>query len=415
MSRIISVSSGKGGVGKTTFALNYALNLSLFGKTILIDLDMGTSSIRNHLDMNIYYDIYHFFRKDIPLENCINSLPPHYDPQKKYKNFYFIASPKGFFEDIVNLNYSYKLKLINAINKLDADYIILDLRAGLDYRVLDFLPLANTGIIIFTPLVPAAVFAATELVVALVVRRLRKLFSKNSPIYRSYSHKYYHLFNELLDKIEDIYDNSFTNFDDFLNQLKEALGISPVSHYVESVLHSFKVYYILNQFNGLTQCIEKVIKPLADSIKSRVSSYVQLINLGWIIYDEAILEAASKKIPALLYKKEGDEKRELMDDPFKKLEQIRKSFLPSKSLIKKTAKANSENEYNKININIDPLLNSQLEILKAMLADNEKMPDFKKNFDFITRHTLYIMKNYPFYSFGDKSLSLSLPSGIISN
>ncbi len=48
--RIIPISSGKGGVGKTTFALNYALSLSRHGRTVLIDLDTGTSSVRNCID-----------------------------------------------------------------------------------------------------------------------------------------------------------------------------------------------------------------------------------------------------------------------------------------------------------------------------------------------------------------------------
>ena len=40
----------------------------------------------------------------------------------------------------MNFNDEQKTKLIHAINSLRADYVILDLKAGLDARVLDFLP-----------------------------------------------------------------------------------------------------------------------------------------------------------------------------------------------------------------------------------------------------------------------------------
>jgi len=414
MARIISISSGKGGVGKTTFAMNYSLSLSQYGKTILIDLDMGTSSIRNHLDVHIPYDLYHFFKKELPLEDCLIQLPPKYDPNNQYKNFSFIASPKGFFEDIVNLNYAYKLKLITAINKLDADFIILDLRAGLDYRVLDFLPRANTGIVIFTPLVPAAVYSAAEIVVALVVRRLRKLFARNSPIYKNYSPKYYFLFKELLSRIEDVYDNSLENFDDFLNQLNEAIGPGPITHYVETVLHSFRAYYVLNQFSEIEQSINKVVKPLAETIKKRVSKYVQLINLGWIVYDELIMESSAKKTPALLIKKSTAPKVDYSEDPFYRLECIRKAFMTEisrgyKSFDLQAAKASKKSVLTHSDKKIDPFLNAQLQMLQIMFNESNKEQDFRKNFEYITKHTLYVMKNYPYYSFGDKILTLSPP------
>src|SRR6266576_1065210 len=85
--RIIPVSSGKGGVGKTTFAINFSLALSRHGRTVLVDLDTGTSAIRNAIDVPISKDLYHFFRRGEPLDHCISTLDDKMDPQRRYANF----------------------------------------------------------------------------------------------------------------------------------------------------------------------------------------------------------------------------------------------------------------------------------------------------------------------------------------
>ena len=85
--RIIPISSGKGGVGKTTLALNYALSLSRHGRSVLIDLDTGTSSVRSCLDTKVERDLYHFFKKGFRLSDCVTSLDSRLDPTGAYRNF----------------------------------------------------------------------------------------------------------------------------------------------------------------------------------------------------------------------------------------------------------------------------------------------------------------------------------------
>src|SRR5437764_14789773 len=80
MKRIIPISSGKGGVGKTTFAINFALALSRHGRTVLVDLDTGTSAIRNAIDTPIERDLYHFFRRNESLNHCVTQLDSKLDP-----------------------------------------------------------------------------------------------------------------------------------------------------------------------------------------------------------------------------------------------------------------------------------------------------------------------------------------------
>src|SRR6266581_8462747 len=89
--RIIPISSGKGGVGKTTFAINFSLALSRHGRTVLVDLDTGTSAIRNAIDVPITKDLYHFFRRGEPLDHCVTPLDETMDRERRYTNFGFIA------------------------------------------------------------------------------------------------------------------------------------------------------------------------------------------------------------------------------------------------------------------------------------------------------------------------------------
>lgn len=407
MARIIPVSSGKGGVGKTTFAIHYALMLARYGRTILVDLDMGTSSVRNSIDAPVPYDLYHFFRKNVRLEECITPLTARLDPQQRYKNFGFIASPRGLIEDLMNFDEYQKARLIRAINSLQADYIVIDLKAGIDAKVLDFLPHANTGVIVFTPLVPSAVFAASEMVKALILRKLRALFSFDSFLLRSgISQLQVANYLQHIELMEDVYEAREKNLEEFLLLLQNEIDNEIVLAMISNVIRDFRIFYVLNRFNSVTDSVEKIIRPFTESIQRSISPYLKMINLGWIVEDERFTQSATQRIPLLLQPAEHKVPHRKMDGDLLNqwMAELKKEFAP----IPRPARGHGHAAAVAAPPPPRPApakdaLEQQLVLLKAMFENQEKK-DFRLNLDYVTQRTLHLMRHGRFDDFGDVKL-----------
>lgn len=397
--RIIPISSGKGGVGKTTFAVNFSLALSRFGRTVLIDLDTGTSSVRNAIDTPIERDLYHFFKRGETLSRCITQLDRRLDPHGKFDNFGFVAGPLHLIEGITNFGPILKRSLIDAINSLDAEYVVLDMKAGLDSHVIDFLPFSNSGILIFTPHLPSATLAASDIVKAILFRKLRLVFGKESPFFSTVDGRldFWKLTNDLIDQVEDVYDTTVQNLEGFASDLYASLGDHPITRTVQGTIDSFRTYYVLNLFHGVDESFDTAVKPFIENLTRNVSPRVSVTNLGWVTRSDEIHKANVARIPALL-DRPGPRPAKI-DRYLQELEDLRITAIGLEPARKTPPPLRMASEVP----NTNDHLSGQLDVLRSMF-NHKRDDDFRANFDYITQRALFTIQSRRPGEFGDSKI-----------
>jgi len=398
--RIIPVSSGKGGVGKTTFAINYALSLSRHGRTVLIDLDTGTSSVRTSIDTPVPRDLYHFFKKGLPLEQCITPLDQHLDPEGQFANFGFVAGPKHMIEDITNFDHARRGRLIDAINALPADFVVLDLKAGLDENVIAFLPFSNSGILLFTPHLPAATLAASDIVKAILFRKLRGLFAPGSHLYEELPGITPSFVIDLLDRVEDVYDESALNLDAFTDDLRHALGDHPVVTLVSELVGSFVVHYVLNLFNGVRDSFDSAVKPFMNNLAENVSARMTIVNLGWVVAHEEINRAAQQRVPALLYREPRRGAAPALRGARLELERLATQYLGPRSAPRAAAAPAAGPSRRSAAPRTSHYLETQLDTLQRMYEGLETA-GYRDNFRYIAHRPLHVLSSRRIADFGE--------------
>jgi flagellar biosynthesis protein FlhG len=166
--QVLSVTSGKGGVGKTNVVANLALAFTQIGKRVLVfDADLGLANIDVLLGLTPQYSIEHLLNGEKSFFDILVRGPG---------GMSILPASSGVF-DLVDLNDHQKIFLLNELDLIveDVDVLLIDTCAGISSNVMYFNTAAQESIVVVTP-EPTSMTDAYALIKVLSTKFKKKHF-----------------------------------------------------------------------------------------------------------------------------------------------------------------------------------------------------------------------------------------------
>ncbi len=141
--RTLAITSGKGGVGKTSVAVSLSIALAQEGASVtLLDADLGLANINVILGIIPKYNLYHVIKGKKKLKDIVIDVP---------EGIKIIAGASGFHQ-LANLEAKQRNDFIHSISELEGgDFMIIDTGAGVGQNVLSFVTAADEILVVTTP------------------------------------------------------------------------------------------------------------------------------------------------------------------------------------------------------------------------------------------------------------------------
>lgn len=268
MARIVSIASGKGGVGKSVVAANLALLLAKKGRrVVLADLDIGGAD--SHILfglLNPPLTLTDFLNRSVErLEDIAQALPVHSGLR--------IIPGTGNTLATANMAYSKKKRLIRHFQDIRADVIVVDIGAGTSYHALDFFLMADHHLAVATP-DPTSVLDLYRFIKLAAIRRVLSSFLARDAMAEALSDRDFSSVEEVLDvagKTDEV-----------------GRGIA------ETTLRTFQPALILNRISGRSRVNVLQLRKL---LKEYVGGDLTL--LGEIPDDPAMERAVRSYLPVV--------------------------------------------------------------------------------------------------------------------
>lgn len=148
MGRVFVITSGKGGVGKTTATANIGTGLAMLGKkVVMVDTDIGLRNLDVVLGLEnrIVYDIVDAVRGNCRLKQALIK-------DKRYENMFLL--PAAQTKDKTAVSEEQMVELCHQL-KEEFDYVIIDCPAGIEHGFKNAIAGAESAIVVTTPEVSA--------------------------------------------------------------------------------------------------------------------------------------------------------------------------------------------------------------------------------------------------------------------
>jgi flagellar biosynthesis protein FlhG len=142
--RILTIASGKGGVGKTSLTVNLAIALAKAGqKVMILDADLGMANVDIMMGLTPRCTLYDVIQGHKTLKEIIIETT---------EGVYIVPGCSGIFE-ATNIGSSQREDLLRQIEEYarEMDFILIDTGAGISQVVLGFIASADDVVIVVTP------------------------------------------------------------------------------------------------------------------------------------------------------------------------------------------------------------------------------------------------------------------------
>ena len=279
--KLWSIGGGKGGIGKSLVSLGLGIALARLGKkVILIDGDLGGANL--HTLMGVRYPdvtLEHFLTKKVTrLEDTVI--------ETAVEGIGLICGADDLM-GAANPTFAQKIRLLQQIEKLPAQYVLFDQGAGTSFNTLDFFNFSGGKITLFTSQT-TSLQNAYGFIKSALYRKLSRDFAKDDEILQCLYHGG-----------EAGNGNNFSTIQDLLDHFKT---VNPEKHTrLTQALYDFHLFLVVNMVKSNADLkAPEIIRSVCQDFLN-----IQPDIMGNVLFDSGVEAAISQMMPFPLHQKKS--------------------------------------------------------------------------------------------------------------